>query len=70
MLSLLRQVRSAENGSAFIDRVKELCELDVEIISGEEEAEIGILGALGEKVAALSMWAARVRKSLFARAAR
>ena len=42
-------VRSAENGSAFIDRVKELCELDVEIISGEEEAEIGILGALGEK---------------------
>ena len=39
----------AVDGSAFIDRVKELCELDVEIISGEEEAEIGILGALGEK---------------------
>ena len=42
-------VRSAENGTAFIGRVKELCGLDVEVISGEEEAEIGILGALGEK---------------------
>ena len=41
-------VRSAENGKQFIDRVKELCGLQVEVISGEEEAEIGILGALGE----------------------
>lgn len=40
-------VRSAENGKEFTDRVKELCGLQVEIISGEEEAEIGILGALG-----------------------
>jgi exopolyphosphatase/guanosine-5'-triphosphate,3'-diphosphate pyrophosphatase len=40
-------VRSAENGAQFTDRVKELCGLQVEVISGEEEAEIGILGALG-----------------------
>lgn len=41
-------VRSAENGNQFVDRVKELCGLQVAVISGEEEAEIGILGALGE----------------------
>ena len=40
-------VRTATNGAEFTDRVKELCDLDVEVISGEEEAEIGILGALG-----------------------
>ena len=40
-------VRSAENGQEFVDRVQELCGLQVEVISGEEEAEIGILGALG-----------------------
>ena len=40
-------VRSAENGADFTDRVQELCPLKVEVISGEEEAEIGILGALG-----------------------
>lgn len=40
-------VRSAENGYQFTARVKELCGLDIEVISGEEEAEIGILGALG-----------------------
>ena len=39
--------RSAENGQEFVDRVKELCGLQVEIISGDEEAEIGVLGALG-----------------------
>ena len=40
-------VRSAENGSEFVARVRELCPLDVEVISGMEEAELGILGALG-----------------------
>ena len=40
-------VRSAENGSEFVARVRELCPLDVEVISGLEEAELGILGALG-----------------------
>lgn len=46
-------VRSAENGKEFIDRVKALCGLEVEVISGETEAEIGILGALGEKDGAI-----------------
>lgn len=40
-------VRSAKNRAGFLDRVRELCGLPVEVISGEEEAEIGILGALG-----------------------
>lgn len=41
--------RSATNGDAFVAYVKSLCGLDVEVLSGEEEAEIGILGALGGK---------------------
>ena len=40
-------VRAASNGQAFVERVKTLCGLTVEVISGETEAEIGILGALG-----------------------
>ena len=42
-------VRSAENRAEFLDKVKQLCGLGIEVISGEEEAEIGILGALGEE---------------------
>ena len=42
-------VRSAQNGGEFVCRVAELCPVQVEVISGEEEAEIGILGALGTK---------------------
>ena len=42
-------VRSACNGQAFTARVKELCGLEIEIISGETEAKIGLLGALGYK---------------------
>ncbi len=41
-------VRTAENRAEFLDEVKALCGLSVEVISGEEEAELGILGALGE----------------------
>lgn len=41
-------VRTAENRAEFLDEVKSLCGLSVEVISGEEEAELGILGALGE----------------------
>ena len=41
--------RSAKNSADFTDRVKLLCGLEIEILSGEEEAEIGILGALGHK---------------------
>lgn len=40
-------VRSASNGGDFVARVKELCGITVDVISGEKEAEIGILGALG-----------------------
>lgn len=40
-------VRSSENGQVFVERVKELCGLRVEVLSGEEEAKCGILGALG-----------------------
>ena len=40
-------VRTAENRAEFLNRVKTLCGLEIEVISGEEEAEIGILGALG-----------------------
>ena len=39
-------VRSASNGQAFLSAVRSLCGLEVEVISGEEEAEIGVLGAL------------------------
>ena len=39
-------VRSAKNGQVFLSAVRSLCGLEVEVISGEEEAEIGILGAL------------------------
>ncbi len=42
-------VRTAENGIQFVSRVRELCGLDVEVVSGETEAEIGILGALGDQ---------------------
>ena len=41
--------RSAKNSADFTSRVKELCGLEIEILSGEEEAEIGILGALGSQ---------------------
>lgn len=40
-------VRSAGNSQTFISRVKQLCGVDVDVISGETEAKIGILGALG-----------------------
>jgi exopolyphosphatase/guanosine-5'-triphosphate,3'-diphosphate pyrophosphatase len=40
-------VRSASNTQEFLDEVKKLCDVDVDVISGEEEAKIGLLGALG-----------------------
>ncbi len=39
-------VRSAKNGSAFCVRVKRLCGLNVDVVSGEEEAELAVAGAL------------------------
>ncbi len=41
-------VRTAENRAEFLDKVKRLCGLQIEVVSGEEEAELGILGALGK----------------------
>jgi len=46
-------VRSAQNRETFLTRVRELCALSVEVISGETEAEIGVLGALGNRDGAL-----------------
>ncbi len=40
-------VRSAQNGRAFVERVKDLCGLCIDVIDGKTEAEIGIVGALG-----------------------
>lgn len=42
-------VRSSENRSEFLNRVKQLCGIDVEVLSGETEAKCGILGALKGK---------------------
>ena len=42
-------VRTAENRQVFLDKVYAACGLRIEVISGEEEAEIGILGALGNR---------------------
>ncbi len=38
-------VREALNGDYFIERVREQCDIDVQIISGEEEARLIYLGA-------------------------
>ncbi len=42
-------VRTAKNGMDFVKRTQELCGLEVDVISGEEEAELGVLGSLGNK---------------------
>ena len=39
-------VRSASNREQFLRRVKTLCGIDVDVISGEQEAQTGLLGAL------------------------
>ncbi len=46
-------VRTAQNREIFTDRVEELCGIKVDVISGEEEAEIGFLGALGNQDGAI-----------------
>lgn len=40
-------VRSASNPQLFTRMVKELCGAEVDVISGEREAELGLVGALG-----------------------
>ena len=39
-------VRSAENGNVFVTAVKDTYGLDVDVLSGDEEGEIGLAGAL------------------------
>jgi len=41
-------VRKAVNGLKFTEKVKNTCGLDIEVVSGEKEAELGVLGALGK----------------------
>ncbi len=41
-------VRSADNGADFVKKVKKVAGLDLEVISGEKEAQIGLCGALGK----------------------
>lgn len=40
-------VRSAANGEDFVRLTKEIAGIDVDVISGEEEARIGLTGVLG-----------------------
>lgn len=40
-------VRSSQNGYALVEGVKRSCGLDVDVLSGEDEAKIGLLGAAG-----------------------
>lgn len=42
-------VRDAENRQAFMEAVKARTGLRIEVLKGEEEAEIGFLGAVGRK---------------------
>ena len=46
-------VRTAENGNAFVQAVQDLCGLHVAVIDGKTEAEIGVLGALGDEDGAI-----------------
>ncbi len=39
-------VRSSENGADFVKCAKDICGIEVEVLSGETEAKCGILGAL------------------------
>lgn len=40
-------VRSASNGDDFVNAVRAVCPIEVDVISGEQEAEIGLIGAAG-----------------------
>ena len=39
-------VRQAKNGNVFVDKVKEVCGITVDVVSGGIEAKIGAIGAL------------------------
>lgn len=40
-------VRSAKNGADFCERVFRACGVKIEVVSGEDEAQLGLAGALG-----------------------
>ncbi len=42
-------VRNAQNGDSFCKRVKEACGINLDVVSGKEEAVLGISGALGKE---------------------
>lgn len=42
-------VRSSENGSDFVSAVYDSCGVSVDVLSGEEEATVGLAGALGTR---------------------
>ena len=42
-------VRNSVNGKQFVSAVKSACGLDVDVLSGEQEAQMGYVGALGGK---------------------
>lgn len=42
-------VRSAKNGAEFCARVRSLCGAEIDVVSGETEALLGALGALGAR---------------------
>ena len=46
-------VRSAENKEEFLKMVQEDCSILLEVLSGEEEATVGLVGALGQADGAL-----------------
>ncbi len=46
-------VRQARNATEFLDRVKQLCGLEIEVISGQDEATLGARGALNGRDGAI-----------------
>ncbi len=42
-------VRTASNGAAFCEKVKALCGIVVDVVSGQDEARLAVLGALGNR---------------------
>ena len=40
-------MRSSKNGADFVQLVKDLCGIEVDVVAGQEEAELGLTGALG-----------------------
>ena len=42
-------VRQAVNGDDFLSEVKRICGLEIDVVSGDREAELGLIGALNGK---------------------